>query len=401
MSIADLVCLDAADKPGCGQSEGKERAMKGKGADSAHEGPAGPRGRLSRRALLAFAGGIGAVAPLGMLGAARAFTSVGAGALSDAAFGEFPICRTAAIGEAAAGPVRQIKLAWNATAICTAAAPVAKERGIFARHNLDVEFVNFGGSTEQLLEAIATGKADAGIGMALRWLKPLEQGFDVRITAGVHGGCLRLLGAKAANVDSLESLRGKSVAISDQASPAKNFFSVALAKKGIDPVKEVEWRQYPVDLLALAVDKGEVQALADADPRTYLWLKDGKLNEVATNLSGAFADRSCCVLAIRGSLIRDDRAAATALTQAVLEGGNLVAHNPADAAAVFSGYGGKGSIEDLAAMLRSHTHHHQPVGASLKKEIALYADELKLVNVIKRSTDTAKFADRVYVDVLS
>jgi len=360
---------------------------------------------LSRRALLAFAGGIGAVAPLGMLGAARAFTAVGAGSLSDAAntgaFGEFPICRTAATGAAASGPARQIKLAWNATAICTAAAPVANERGIFAQHNLDVEFVNFGGSTEQLLEAIATGKADAGIGMALRWLKPLEQGFDVRLTAGIHGGCLRLLGSKAANIDTLEALRGKSVAISDQASPAKNFFSVALAKKGIDPVKDVEWRQYPADLLALAVDKGEVQALADNDPRTYLWLKDGKLNEVATNLSGEFADRSCCVLAIRGSLIRGERALATALTRAVLEAGNLVAHNPADAAAVFSGYGGKGSVEDLAAMLRSHTHHDQAIGAKLKRQIALYADELKLVNVIKNSTDTAKFADRVYVDVLS
>jgi NitT/TauT family transport system substrate-binding protein len=276
----------------------------------------------------------------------------------------------------------------------------AGRQGIFARHNLDVDFVNFGGSTEQLLEAIATGKADAGIGMALRWLKPLEQGFDVRITAGVHGGCMRLLGAKAANVDGIESLRGKAIAISDQASPAKNFFSILLAKSGINPVKDVEWRQYPLDLLALAVEKGEVQALADADPLTYLWLKGGKLNEVATNLSGEYANRVCCVLAVRGSLIRDERAVATALTRSVLEGGDLVAHNPDDAATVFSGYGGKGSTQDLAAMLRSHTHHDHPVGADLKRQIALYTDELKLVNVIKPGTDSAKFAERVYVDVL-
>ena len=32
---------------------------------------------------------------------------------------------------------------------------------------------------------------------------------------------------------------------------------------------------------------------------------------------------------------------------------------------------------------------------------ALYGDELKLVNVLKRSTDTAKFAERIYADVLS
>jgi len=367
---------------------------------SLNEAASGAESKLSRRAWLAGAGAAGLATPFVALQAASALS--GKGAALSAAINDLAICQTAAAAETdAKGPVRALKLAWNASAICTASAPVAKEHGIFARHNLDVEFVNFGSSTEQLLEAIATGKADAGIGMALRWLKPLEQGFDVRITAGIHGGCMRLLGSKAAAIDSLESLRGKTIAISDQASPAKNFFSILFAKKGLDPVKDVEWRQYPLDLLALAVDKGEAHALADADPRTYLWLKDGKLNEVATNLSVEFAHRACCVLAVRGSLIRDEKPVASALTRAVLEGGQVVAHKPEDAAAVFSAYGGKGSVEDLTAMLRSHTHHEQPIGADLKKQIALYADELKLVNVIKPGTDTAKFADRVYIDVLS
>src|SRR3569623_296738 len=138
-------------------------------------------------------------------------------------FADGPICRAAATAESADGPPRRLTLAWNATSICTTAAPVAKERGIFARHNLDVDFINYGGSTEQLLEAIATGKADAGIGMALRWLKPREQGFDVRITAGVHGGCIRLLGSRSARIETLEAQRGRAIGIRDQASPAKHF----------------------------------------------------------------------------------------------------------------------------------------------------------------------------------
>jgi NitT/TauT family transport system substrate-binding protein len=353
------------------------------------------RSGFSRRSVLSFAGAFGAAAPFGIFGAARALTT------PPYVRGDSLICRAAANGEALQGLPRKLTLAWYASAICTSAAPVAKERGIFAKHNLDVDFVNFGGITEQLLEAIATGKADAGIGMALRWLKPLEQGFDVRVTTGVHGGCIRLLGSKSANIDSLESLRGKSIAISDQASPAKNFFSIVLAKKGIDPVQDVEWRQYPGNLLALAVEKGEAQALADIDPLTYLWLKEGKLNEIATNLTGEFADRTCCLLAIRGSLVRDELPVAAALTRSILEAGDRVARDPEDAAAVFSGYGGKGSVEDLAAMLRSHNHHNHPIGAALKKQLLLYTDELKAVNVIKRSTDSAKFAERIYVDVLS
>lgn len=356
-------------------------------------------GAPSRRALLAYAAAIGAVMPLAGFAPPTRSALVGPSAID---FDNLPICTVAADGpNPAPGPLRKVSLAWNATAICTAAAPVAKEKGIFAKHGLDVEFVNFGGSTEQLLEAIATGKADGGIGMALRWLKPLEQGFDVKITAGIHGGCLRLIGAKSLGTTTLASLKGKTIAVSDQASPAKNFFGLLLAKEGIDPERDVSWRNYPADLLPLAIEKGEAQALADADPRTYLFLKDQKLVEIATNLTGEFAHRSCCVLAVRGAMVRDNRDVASALTKAVLEGGHIVGAEPRFAAQVFSGYGGKGSIDDLAAMLESQTHHHQPVGGDLKKEIALYVDELKVVNVIRKSTDPAKFADRVFANVLS
>ncbi len=158
--------------------------------------------------MIAFTGAFGAATPLATIGAARALTALHDGSFLNSV-GEIPLCQAAMAGERLSGPPRALTLAWNATSICTVAAPVAKERGVFAKHNLDVDFINFGGSTEQLLEAIATGKADAGIGMALRWLKPFEQGFDVRITAGVHGGCIRLLGSKSARIASLESLRGK------------------------------------------------------------------------------------------------------------------------------------------------------------------------------------------------
>ncbi|MFG1344079.1 ABC transporter substrate-binding protein [Xanthobacter autotrophicus DSM 431] len=359
----------------------------------------------SRRQLLRYGLAAGAASLIGGVGgrvlAANLMTAPGpAGAAVDA---RFPLCLTAADGTAPTGPLRPLKLAWNASAICTAAAPVAKETGIFTRHGLDVDFVNFGSSTEQLLEAIATGKADAGIGMALRWLKPLEQGFDVRITAGVHGGCLRLLGDAGAGVTKVADLKGKTIAVSDQASPGKNFFSIYLAEHGVDPFKDVEWRQYPLEALPLAIDKGEAQALADADPRTWIWIREskGKLVELATNLSEKYVDRACCIIGIRGSLIRDEKPVATALTRAILEGAHKVGQDPELAARTFSGYGGKGSIEDLVAMLNSQDHHHSPIGGDLKTQIAAYAEELKLVQVFKPNTNTQRFAEKVYADVLT
>ena len=161
--------------------------------------------------------------------------------------------------------------------MCLAPVPVAIEHGYFQKHNLDVELVNYSGSTDQLLEAIATGKSDAGLGMALRWLKPLEQGFDVKIAAGTHGGCMRVLSHADSGVSKLADLKGKIVAVGDLAGPDKNFFSIQLAKLGIDPNKDIDWRAYPGNLLNVAVEKGEVQAFLSSDPLAYLFptVEDG------------------------------------------------------------------------------------------------------------------------------
>lgn len=295
---------------------------------------------------------------------------------------------------------RTLKLAWNPNAVCVSPAVVAQHKGFFGEQNLIIELVSYAGSTEQLLESLATGKVDAGIGMALRWLKALEQGFDVKLVAGTHGGCMRLLGSKAAGVTSLADLRGKTVGVSDMASPAKNFFSILAAKRGIDPVKDIEWRQYPPDLLAVAVEKGEIQALGHWDPDTYRFLKSGDLVEIATNLSDEYARRLCCVLGVRGSLLRDDRPAVRALTAALLKAHDYTFRNPREAAEIFVQYSPKVTIDDVVAMLTSQTHNHSPIGKPLTEEIALYAEDLKVVGVLKPSTDTARFANRVTEDVL-
>ncbi len=296
-----------------------------------------------------------------------------------------------------------IKLAWNANAACLAPIPLAISSGLFFKHGLDVELINYVGSTDQLLEAISTAKADAGVGMALRWLKPLEQGFDVKLTGATHGGCLRLLADKNSGITSdIRSLKGKTIATPDLGGPDKNFFSLLLQKRGIDPVKDVEWRQYPADLLPIAIEKGEAQALSHSDPLTWAFLKRyPNLFEVATNLTAEYHDRVCCVIGVRGSLVRENKPAAAALTRALVEAQDLTVQNYRKTAEAFFPYSPKTSVDELVNMLKSHTHGHHPLGRDFKKEIITWIEELKQVSVIKSSTDPVKYADRVYADVLS
>jgi NitT/TauT family transport system substrate-binding protein len=348
----------------------------------------------SRRIVLAAAGAAG-LATLGA-GIGRVFASprITLPADIDAA----PICHVA--DTLLAKPDTKLKLTWNANAICTVGVPVADKRGIFKRHNLDVELINFAGSTDQLLEAISSGKADAGVGMALRWLKPLEQGFDVKITTGIHGGCMRLFAAHGSPINGVADLKGKTIGVSDMAAPDKNFFSIVAAKQGIDPAADIQWRTFPADMLSIALKKGDVDAFSLGDPLAWVVRDRDGLKEIATNLSGTYANRVCCVLGVSGSLVRNDRAAAGALTQSLLEAEEYVATNPDEAAALFAPYSPT-PVAQLAAMLRSHTHHHHPIGADLKAELAAYTDELKQVQVIRPATNTQRFADKIYADVLS
>ena len=354
-------------------------------------------GGMSRRRLLHAAGAAAAIVPLG-LAAPAVLASSRFGALP-ADLAAPPICRAAVT--VVSGAPRELKLTWNASAICTASVPVAAVKGLFTKRNLDVEMINFGGSTDQLLEAIASGKADAGVGMALRWLKPLEQGFDVRITTATHGGCMRLLTSRTSGIKTLADLKGKAVGVTDMAAPDKNFFSIRLTKLGIDPINDVQFRVFPGDLLPVALQKGEVQAFCQGDPLGWVARDRYDLHEVATNLDGEYAHRACCVLGVRGSLIRDDKPAAAAITEALLEAQDLVNDDPDEAARIFSPYSPVAKPDQLSQMLRSHTHGHHPTGAALKREIALYIDELKLISVIKPSTNSDRFSEKVYADVLS
>lgn len=355
-------------------------------------------GRLNRRRLLQAGAAAAVVAPLGGFGAqALSLRTSPPVDLSD-----FPICTAASDAPALTGAPRKLKLSWNAGAVCLAPVPVAIDQGFFKKHNLDVELINYSGSTDQLLEAIATGKSDAGLGMALRWLKPLEQGFDVKIAAGTHGGCMRVLTRQESGIKTLADLKGKSVAVEDLGAPGKNFFSVQLARLGIDPAKDVDWRVYPGAVVNVAADKGEVQAFLASDPLAYLWLKDPAYKEIASNLDGEYQNRVCCILGLRGSLVRDEPAVGRALTQALLDAAAFTAHNPTEAAKSFQPYAPKqATLADLEGMARYHTHHHHPSGPALKQELKAYADDLKLVSVFKPTTDTTKFAERIYVDIFA
>lgn len=302
-----------------------------------------------------------------------------------------------------AGPPQKVTFAWSQVAFCLSPVVVAQEKGFFEKNNLQVELLNWGGSTDQLLEALATGKADVGVGLIHRWLKPLESGFDVKVIGSAHGGCLRMLGVKEAGVSDWKQLKGKTIGVSDINSPAKNFFAIHLAKRGVNVEKDVEWRVYPADLLDVAVKKGEVQAIADGDPNLYLIEKRnrGVFAEIGNNAKGEYQDKICCITGARGEFVRNNRPAAAAVVRSIIQASDYVAENPNEAAKLYAKYSPKIPVEDLRALLTDLTYHNHPTGNVLRSEVEYFARDFHTAGVLKKSTDPVRFANHVTIDVLA
>lgn len=299
----------------------------------------------------------------------------------------------------------KVKLGWSGTGICLVSVPAAEAKGFFVKHGVDVDIVKYGGNFDLALESLASGKIDASVNFVLRYLKPLEQGVKIRFTGALHGGCIRALaptGTPIAGGD-FTALRGKTIGVTSMAAPGKNLLSIQLHKVGVNPAKDVEWRVYPVDLLGEAISKGEIAAAVDADPGIYLVLRNsnGALTEFSGQQTGVYKDLTCCAIAVRDGFIDQNREATARLTRALTEAAQWVHENPDEAAEIFSAYT---PIEKpiLAEIIRSHQHEHHygAPGVDLKKEIAVFTEDLKAVGVIKPRTDAVAFANRVVVDVL-
>src|SRR5437762_9655501 len=74
----------------------------------------------------------------------------------------------------------------------TCAAPIftAVEKGFFKEEGLEIELVKC--DWKNYKDVLALGGYDMTHHLVMYFLKPIEQGLDVKFTGGIHRGCLRV-----------------------------------------------------------------------------------------------------------------------------------------------------------------------------------------------------------------
>ncbi|MCA0431636.1 MAG: ABC transporter substrate-binding protein [Proteobacteria bacterium] len=296
----------------------------------------------------------------------------------------------------------KVRIAWTEVAACHAPLGFGVDKGFYKKHGVDVELFYQGASGQTLIQALATNKADIGAGLVLDWLKPLEQGFDVKLFVGSHGGCQRLLASEASGITDIKQVAGKRIASYDVASPPKIAFQVTLARNGIDPEQGVEWVTVPFDIVGEAVKRGDADLAAHLDPWAYSIQKQFGLKLIADTQTGIYQDAVCCVLGANGPFLKDNPDAVRRVAQANLEIHEYTANHPDEVADWYLKALNPGLPRaDLVEILAGIVYHNHPVGEPLIKEIKRAADDLKLTKVLDAATDADEFARRVTIDILA
>src|SRR3954463_14225994 len=279
----------------------------------------------------------------------------------------------------------------------TCEAPIysAVENGFFKEEGLEVELVKCEWSKYK--DVLALGGYDITHHLVMYFLKPIEQGLDVKFTAGIHKGCLRVQASTKGEIHTVADLRGKRIGVPGMGTPPFIFANRVLGANGIDASKDVTWRVFPAGELGLALDKGEVDAVADSEPIGSLLLADGKVRNVADQAQDMpYKNEYCCAVIVNGKYLSAHPKESAAATRALLKGAKWVEANPAAAARLSVEKKYLASNPELNTVAISHLRYVPSVSGA-DEAVQSAAAEMKVAGMLSPSTDVAALARKAFV----
>ncbi|WP_373650656.1 MULTISPECIES: ABC transporter substrate-binding protein [unclassified Schlesneria] len=284
---------------------------------------------------------------------------------------------------------------------CEAPMFVAQEKGFYTEEGLDVELVKT--DWDGLREGLGTGSFDANHTLIMYLLKPIEQGVDMKITGGIHTGCLRLQVAANSDIKSPAELKGKKIGVATHiGSPPYLFSCRVLAAHGIDPRPEsddVQWIPYPPAELGLAVEKGLVDAVCTSDPIGTILVGKGIVRTIADQATDApYSEEYCCAAVVSGKLARANPAAAAKVTRAFLKASRWVEENTIAAATLAVEKNYIAASTEINAQAISQLKY-MPGVSSCRQSIENAASEMKRAGLLKESTNVDELTKRAWLDL--
>src|SRR5690349_11818088 len=278
---------------------------------------------------------------------------------------------------------------------CEAPIFTAVEKGFFKEEGLDVTLVKCEWANYK--DVLALGGFDVTHHLIMYFLKPIEQGLDVKFTGGIHRGCLRVQAPVNGNIRSIKDLSGKVTGVPGMGTPPCILANRVLGANGIDPGKEITWLVFPAGELGLALDKGDVDAVADSEPIGSMLVAQGKVRNVADQAADfPYSDEYCCAVLVNGKFLARNPKASAAATRALLKAAKWVETNPAAAAKLSVEGKYLASTVDMNTVAISHLRYVPSVSGA-ETAVKLASAEMKTAGMLSPSTDVEGLAKRAFV----
>jgi NitT/TauT family transport system substrate-binding protein len=280
---------------------------------------------------------------------------------------------------------------------CEAPTFVALHKGFFEEEGLEVELIQTG--FDQLKLGLDTGTIDAALSN-IAWFKPIEQGLQIKLTAGVHTGCIAAVVPPNSGIKGIADLKGKTIGVDAIGGGPQIALSAKLREFGIDPVNDVYWVAYPGPQLDEAINKGEIQAYMTWDPFPAQAHSDHNFNYILDmGTDEPFKNRYCCFVGVSAKLAAENPDKAARITRALLKAAEWVGQNPNEAAliSIENKYIG-GSVDLNTKLLGSYGW--LPSVQQAKENIQWYISELKAQGILEKTTNENSLYGITFAEVI-
>jgi NitT/TauT family transport system substrate-binding protein len=178
----------------------------------------------------------------------------------------------------------------------------AEKLGLYEAAGYDINWIHVG--TEQTA-MIAAGTIDMTDGVLDHWLKPIENGLDIKATIGLQQGCMGTVVLADSPYYALEDLKGQTLATLN-ASGVGNYLWRLLLLEGYKPQEDFNWIQIQGDAAIAALETGEVEAVSGGDVGLWAKVKTGEARFLSMmSTDPQLADQTCCLLVFNRKFTED------------------------------------------------------------------------------------------------
>lgn len=289
-----------------------------------------------------------------------------------------------------------VKIGYS-TGLCHAPIHIAIENGYFEAEGLNFEAINIGGV---ITEAVGSGEVDAGYGLVGKFVQPLENGLPMKLTAGIHTGCTKLVVPNDSDIQSVEDLKGKRIGTPSLADSPTLIAKRSLAEAGIGVTAdnlEVEFVVYSNNDLPIALQNGAIDAFVASDPVVSIAEAEYNLRAIIdTTTDEKYKDEYCCLSFVTTSLAENHPDLAAKYTRAVMKAAAWIEEHPTEAAQIqIDKNYVTGEVEFNAALLDGY--NFAPSVSGGYEALRLSVLELQEIGIVRADTDANALIENSYV----